>query len=71
MRTGAILHLASDWEPYAEYMLEVLGSVGGLVNLSSSGGYCYKPGWRPETKYEKRGERLGHKVKDLLFAKEP
>jgi tRNA (guanine-N7-)-methyltransferase len=71
MQTGAILHLATDWEPYAEYMLEVLDSVDDLVNLSSSGGYCDKPGWRPETKYEQRGQRLGHMVKDLLFSKAP
>ncbi len=67
MRPGAILHVATDWEPYAEHMLEVLDSVNGFVNLSTSGGFHNKPDWRPETKYEKRGERLGHKVKDLLF----
>jgi tRNA (guanine-N7-)-methyltransferase len=70
IRLGAILHLATDWEPYAEHMLEVIGGVEGLTNLSASDGFSDKPEWRPETKYEKRGERLGHTVKDLLFVKE-
>jgi len=67
MRSGAILHLATDWEPYAEHMLEVLDSVDGFEILPTNGDCHDKPDWRPETKYEKRGERLGHKVKDLLF----
>jgi len=70
MRPGAILHLATDWEPYAEHMLEVLGACGELVNLSDEGAYARKPSWRPDTKYEKRGERLGHRVRDLLFEKQ-
>ena len=70
MRPGAILHLATDWEPYAEHMLEVIGCVEQLTNLSASCDFSNKPEWRPETKYEKRGERLGHTVKDLLFVKE-
>ena len=70
MRSGAILHLATDWEPYADHMLEMLESGAGFVNLAGSGKYHPKPDWRPETKYEKRGERLGHKVKDLLFARD-
>jgi len=70
MRPGAILHLATDWEPYAEQMLEVVGACGDLVNLSDEGAYCNKPSWRPDTKYEKRGQRLGHRVRDLLFEKQ-
>jgi tRNA (guanine-N7-)-methyltransferase len=70
MRLGAILHLATDWEPYAEHMLEVIRGETGLVNQSATGDFCDKPDWRPETKYEKRGERLGHKVSDLLFVRE-
>jgi tRNA (guanine-N7-)-methyltransferase len=71
MRPGALLHLATDWEPYAEYMLEVMRSSQDFVNLSPSGNYCDKPEWRPQTKYEKRGERLGHQVRDLLFKRIP
>ena len=67
MCPGAILHLATDWEPYAEYMLEVMQSAADFVNLSPAGDFCDKPEWRPETKYERRGERLGHRVRDLLF----
>lgn len=67
MREGGILHLATDWEPYAEFMLEVMQSSKAFENLSSANGYCTKPDWRPLTKYESRGERLGHKVSDLLF----
>jgi tRNA (guanine-N7-)-methyltransferase len=70
MRDGALLHLATDWEPYAEHMLEVIESGDGFVNLAGKGNYQPRPDWRPETKYEKRGERLGHKVRDLLFARE-
>ena len=67
MRTGGVLHLATDWEPYADYMLEVMGQTAEFENLSPTGGACSKPQWRPLTKYESRGERLGHKVSDLLY----
>jgi tRNA (guanine-N7-)-methyltransferase len=67
MCPGALLHLATDWEPYAEHMLEVMSLSQGFVNLSPSGNYCDRPEWRPQTKYERRGERLGHQVRDLLF----
>lgn len=69
MKPGAILHLATDWKPYAEHMLEVIESGTGFVNLAGDAGFHAKPEWRPQTKYEKRGERLGHEVKDLLFAR--
>jgi len=67
MRPGGILHLATDWEPYAEHMLDAMTGVAEFVNLSDTDGSCVKPDWRPETKYELRGERLGHRVNDLLF----
>jgi tRNA (guanine-N7-)-methyltransferase len=69
MRVGAVLHLATDWEPYSEHMLEIINQADGLKNLSPDGTFCEKPEWRPDTKYEKRGERLGHEVRDLLFEK--
>jgi tRNA (guanine-N7-)-methyltransferase len=71
MRPGALLHLATDWEPYAEHMLEVMRSSDRFVNLSPSGDFCEQPHWRPQTKYERRGERLGHRVRDLLFKRIP
>lgn len=67
IRTGGILHLATDWQPYAVHMLEVMQSNPDFTNLSASGDYCERPDWRPYTKYEGRGERLGHKVRDLLY----
>jgi len=67
MRVGGILHMATDWAPYAEHMLEVMGGTAAFENLSPEGGGCPRPEWRPRTKYEQRGERLGHPVIDLLF----
>jgi len=71
MKTGAILHLATDWRPYAEHMLEVMGSSPAFENLSTTGGFCPRPEWRPQTKYERRGQRLGHPVFDLVFQRNP
>ena len=67
MASGGILHLATDWQPYAEHMLEVMTSSPDFESLSSNGDYCERPEWRPRTKYESRGERLGHEVRDLLY----
>lgn len=67
IETGGILHMATDWQPYADHMLEVMQSSPDFVNLSPTGDYCETPEWRPYTKYERRGERLGHEVRDLLY----
>jgi tRNA (guanine-N7-)-methyltransferase len=64
---GAYLHCATDWQPYAEQMLEVLCAAPGLLN--SAGGYAPKPAWRPLTKFENRGLKLGHGVWDLIFTR--
>jgi len=64
---GAIFHLATDWQPYADHVLEVMQSREDFVNLSPAGNYCARPAWRPYTKYEARGARLGHEVRDLLY----
>ena len=66
---GGVLHLATDWENYAEQMLEVMAAAPGFKNLNAAGGYSARPDYRPITKFEKRGERLGHGVWDLLFAR--
>lgn len=63
------LHLATDWVPYAEHMLEVLSAEALLKNTSTD--YAIRPSWRPETKFERRGLKLGHEVRDLLFRKLP
>jgi tRNA (guanine-N7-)-methyltransferase len=62
---GGYLHCATDWQPYAEQMLEVLAAEPTLAN--SSAGYAPRPPWRPQTKFETRGLKLGHGVWDLLF----
>lgn len=62
---GGYLHCATDWQPYAEQMLEVLGAEPLLRNTAS--GYAERPAYRPETKFERRGLRLGHGVWDLVF----
>ncbi|MBD3667783.1 MAG: tRNA (guanosine(46)-N7)-methyltransferase TrmB [Kangiella sp.] len=65
---GGILHLATDWENYAEHMLEVLNPMSEFKNLSESGDYVPKPDSRPLTKFEARGKKLGHGVWDLMFS---
>lgn len=62
-----VLHMATDWEPYARQMLEVVNATPGLRNLSKSQDFAERPDFRPVTKFEKRGQRLGHGVWDLLF----
>jgi tRNA (guanine-N7-)-methyltransferase len=67
LKVGGRLHMATDWENYAEHMLEVLSAAEGFRNTSQSGDYVPKPGYRPQTKFERRGLRLGHGVWDLVF----
>ncbi|WP_322987280.1 tRNA (guanosine(46)-N7)-methyltransferase TrmB [Phaeacidiphilus oryzae] len=65
---GALVHCATDWEPYAEQMLEVLSAEPGLVNAYPEGdGWAPRPDWRPMTKFERQGLARGHVVRDLLF----
>lgn len=64
---GGVIHMATDWENYAEQMLEVLQAAKDFKNMSSEGDYAPRPDWRPLTKFESRGHRLGHGVWDLLF----
>jgi tRNA (guanine-N7-)-methyltransferase len=64
---GGYLHCATDWQPYAEQMLQVLSSEAALRNTAD--GYAPRPDWRPLTKFEARGLKLGHGVWDLLFGR--
>ena len=66
-----IIHVATDWEHYAEHILDVLSSNADLRNTveDSLSEYAPKPEYRPSTKYEERGKRLGHGVWDLVFEK--
>jgi len=69
LKLGGRLHMATDWQNYAEHMLEVLSTAEGYRNTSENGDYVPKPDYRPETKFERRGQRLGHGVWDLVFEK--
>jgi tRNA (guanine-N7-)-methyltransferase len=64
---GGRLRLATDWAPYAQEMLETLRAVAQLENLAPQGGFVPRPGERAPTRFERRGERLGHEVWDLAF----
>lgn len=67
LKIGGVFHLATDWENYAEHMMEVMCAAEGYTNQSGEFHYAERPDYRPLTKFEKRGERLGHGVWDLLF----
>jgi tRNA (guanine-N7-)-methyltransferase len=67
LQAGGTLQLATDWTPYAEWMLEALAGVPGLRNRSIEGGYMPRDPGRITTRFEKRGERLGHAVHDLCY----
>ncbi|GKW12395.1 tRNA (guanosine(46)-N7)-methyltransferase TrmB [Pectobacterium punjabense] len=67
LKVGGVFHMATDWEPYAQHMLEVMTSVAGYRNLSDNNEYVVRPESRPLTKFEARGQRLGHGVWDLMF----
>ena len=67
---GGRLHLATDWEDYKDHMLEVLDACPQLVNLADAGGTMPRPEDRPETHFERRGQRKGHGVWDLVYLRE-
>ncbi len=71
LKPGGYLHCATDWQPYAEQILEVLSAEPLLVNTADaqSGGYAPKPAYRPLTKFENRGIKLGHGVWDVVFTR--
>ncbi|KXU39320.1 tRNA (guanine-N7)-methyltransferase [Ventosimonas gracilis] len=67
LKVGGLFHLASDWQPYAQHMLDVMSAAPGWRNLAADGGFIPRPPERPLTKFEQRGERLGHGIFDLKF----
>lgn len=69
IRVGGYIHVATDWQDYAEQVLEVLRSEPSLENDAVD--YASRPAYRPLTKFEQRGLRLGHGVWDLIFRKKP
>jgi tRNA (guanine-N7-)-methyltransferase len=67
MDRRGILHMATDWEDYAQHMLDVMGQSEVFRNCAGAGQFSTRPEDRPVTKFERRGQRLGHVVRDLLF----
>lgn len=67
LAVGGVLHMATDWLPYAEHMTEVMATAEGFENMIGEGMYAPRPEFRPVTKFERRGQRLGHGVWDLLY----
>jgi tRNA (guanine-N7-)-methyltransferase len=69
LRPGGVLRMATDWQPYAEHMLEVAAGCSTLRNAAATGDYVPRPDSRPVTRFERRGQRLGHGVWDLAFSR--
>lgn len=67
LRPGGCLHLATDWAPYVEHMFDVLEAEPTLLNTHGPRRAVSRPDYRPLTKFEARGERLGHGVWDLIY----
>ncbi|HEY4338798.1 MAG TPA: tRNA (guanosine(46)-N7)-methyltransferase TrmB [Steroidobacteraceae bacterium] len=67
LKPAGLLHAATDWEPYANAMLEVFDGCALLENTAAAGGYVPRPESRQPTRFEQRGERLGHGVWDLAY----
>jgi tRNA (guanine-N7-)-methyltransferase len=69
LRVGGVLRLATDWYAYAQQMLQVCNASPRFASLSADGGYVPRPDFRPPTRFEQRGERLGHAVWDLAYVR--
>ena len=67
IKPGGIVRLATDWQPYADWMLEVLDAEPALVNTAGSGCFDTRDPERPKTRFEARGQRLGHEIRDLTY----
>lgn len=66
---GGVFHMATDWENYAQHMMQVMNESEGFENTAGKDHYLPRPDYRPLTKFEQRGQRLGHGVWDLIFKK--
>jgi tRNA (guanine-N7-)-methyltransferase len=69
LKTDGQFHMATDWEDYAKHMMKVMSAAPQFVNLSGTAQYTPRPDYRPLTKFEARGQKLGHGVWDLIFIK--
>lgn len=67
LKPGGLLHCATDWADYAEWMIEHIEADERFVNTAGPGAHSPRPDWRPVTRFERRGHRLGHPVADLLY----
>ncbi len=69
LKPGGTFHMATDWEEYAEYAMEVMCNAEGYENAADEYQFAHRPDYRPGTKFEARGERLGHGIWDIVFSK--
>ena len=69
LRPGGCLHMATDWQDYAEHMMGVMSRAEGFENVAGEGEFVVRPASRPLTKFEQRGHQLGHAVWDMIFEK--
>lgn len=69
LKVGGLFHMATDWEHYAQHMMHVMNEAEGFENTAGKDQYLPRPEYRPLTKFEQRGQRLGHGVWDLIFKK--
>ena len=70
LKIGGEFHMATDWENYAQHMLEIMNAAEGFSNTSDTQDYVPRPEYRPTTKFEVRGQKLGHGVWDIIFKRE-
>lgn len=70
LKPGGFLHCATDWQDYADHMLDVLSKEPQLINSQKGGDFSPRPLTRPLTKFEQRGQKLGHGVWDLIYYKQ-
>ncbi|MEW5757227.1 MAG: tRNA (guanosine(46)-N7)-methyltransferase TrmB [Pseudomonadota bacterium] len=69
IKSGGTFHMATDWEHYAQHMMKVMSERTDFANAHGTGNYAPRPEYRPLTKFEQRGLRLGHGVWDLIFTR--
>ncbi len=69
LKSGGVFHMATDWQDYAEWMMHEMNQASGFENMAGPDQYSERPDYRPVTKFEKRGHRLGHGIWDLLFVR--
>ena len=69
LKPGGCFHFATDWQEYAQHVMHLLSGTPEFVNAAGAAHYSPRPDYRPLTKFERRGQRLGHQVWDLIFFK--